>query len=232
MSALALAGSYYSVNPLLLLFHSVMRLFLIRHGETQWNRDGRIQGQVDVPLADSGREQARLLAKRLARVRFDAVYASDLTRTWETVQQLLAVRGDSLTATPEPGLREIAFGDYEGLGWEEVRRRDPHVEYRIVGEDPDLDLAPPNGESVRQLFTRQQAVARMLLERHIGQQVLVVGHGGAHRALAAALLDDRAEGYWLHRSLRPTSVSLLEYHQGRCAVRLWNDVAHIGDDIP
>ncbi len=90
----------------------MLRLLLIRHGETHWNAAARFQGQRDVPLNPRGRQQVAAVARALSRVPLDALYASDLRRTWETAQALSGVAG--LATRPEPRLREMSFGAWEG----------------------------------------------------------------------------------------------------------------------
>ena len=151
-------------------------LILIRHGETDWNLQGRFQGQIDVPLNATGQRQAALTAERLARegLRFDAFYCSDLLRTRQTAAPAAARL--ALAAAPDAGLREQHFGVLEGLSFDEVRARHPELLAAWLRHDPDYAL--PEGESVRAFHARVVDALRTLAERHAGARLAVVTHGG------------------------------------------------------
>ena len=150
---------------------------LVRHGQTDWNLEGRIQGSTDIPLNDTGRAQARDAAARLAGARFDHIYASPLGRARETA--VIIARELSLPAPlVTVGLREHEFGDAEGLLWDEYRER--------FGARPD-DV--PGAESMQQLtdrvlasLTRIDVAARRRSAPRL-ESVLVCTHGGVIRAL-------------------------------------------------
>lgn len=144
-------------------------LLLVRHGETDWNADGRLQGQTDRPLSDYGRRQARELAEQLADEELDAIYASDLARARETAEIVGERLG--LPVALEPDLREKDWGTWEGLTSVE---RD-HVEFV--------------GESTEAHQERILRALRRISERHPGDaRVLVVTHGGSMRRVQTAAL--------------------------------------------
>jgi len=149
-------------------------LILIRHGETDWNREHRFQGQIDVPLNASGLAQAERLAERLAAETLDALVCSDLLRARQTAapaaQRLL------LEPDPQPGLREQGFGVLEGLALPEILERYPAEWTAWRRHDPDYAL--PGGEAVREFHARVLAALRELAARHAGRTLAVVTHGG------------------------------------------------------
>ncbi|MDA0798626.1 MAG: histidine phosphatase family protein [Chloroflexi bacterium] len=202
------------------------RWFLVRHGETQWNAEERIQGQTDVPLHETGRREAALTGKRLSDVRFAAVYASDLGRTQETAAIIL---GAQSAQAPEvqthAELREVGYGVFEGMTWSEIREKDGRMRDRQFVHD--LDFAPPEGESFREVLARTAGFATMLSERHATDDVLVVAHGGSLRALAVGILGMPDEAFWQFRGLRPASISIVLQDGGVPALTAWNDVGHI-----
>jgi 2,3-bisphosphoglycerate-dependent phosphoglycerate mutase len=149
-------------------------VILIRHGETDWNVQGRFQGQIDVPLNALGLAQAERMAERLAREAIDAFYCSDLLRTRQTAEPA-ALKLD-LPAAPDAGLREQHFGILEGLSFDEVQARHPEQLAAWLRHDPDYAL--PEGESVRSFHARVLGVLRSLAERHAGSTLAVVTHGG------------------------------------------------------
>jgi probable phosphoglycerate mutase len=157
----------------------VTELLLVRHGETDWNRERRFQGHADPPLNDAGREQAHELAETLAGQGIDAIYTSDLQRARETAEILAARFGSEVVALRE--LREIDVGDWQGLTWPEIEERHPDGAARWHRDGHGWD----GGETYDQLRERIVAALRGIAERHPGRRVLVVGHGGTVRATRA-----------------------------------------------
>ena len=149
-------------------------LILIRHGETDWNVQGRFQGQIDVPLNAVGRRQAELMAERLAQERVDVFYSSDLLRTRQTAAPAAAKL--ALEAAMDAALREQHFGILEGMSFDEVQARHPDELAAWMRHDPDYAL--PEGESVRVFHARVVGAVRTLAARHPGQRLAVVTHGG------------------------------------------------------
>ena len=158
-------------------------LLLVRHGETDWNRDGRWQGLSDTHLNDRGREQARELAAQLNGV--DVVYSSDLARARETAE-IIAERLD-LDVLFDERLRERGFGEWEGLNSGEIEERFAEAHRRWTAGD---GAGAENAEPFDEFAARIHAFLDEVLERHHGESVLVVSHGGSIRvihALAAGL---------------------------------------------
>ena len=149
-------------------------VILIRHGETDWNVQGRFQGHIDVPLNALGRRQAERMAERLAQERVDVFYCSDLLRTRQTAAP--AARKLAIAAAPDAGLREQHFGVLEGLSFDEVQALHPQLLAEWLRHDPDYTL--PEGESVRAFHTRVLAAVQAIAERHAGQTLAIVTHGG------------------------------------------------------
>jgi broad specificity phosphatase PhoE len=150
-------------------------ILLVRHGETDWNREGRFQGWADPPLNHAGRAQARELAERLEATPFAAVYTSDLRRARETAA--LVAERHGVAVVTEPGLREIDVGSWSGLTRAEIQER-------YGGERPD-------GETRAQHAARVVAAVSRIVQRHPGRRVLVVTHGGSiARLLAAAGVEE------------------------------------------
>ena len=151
---------------------STTRLWLVRHGQTDWNLAGRYQGQADIPLNETGRQQAQTLAASLAGVAFDAVYSSDLSRAHQTALALTRPLGTLIRL--EPRLREIHQGEWEGMLLSEIRAA------RSDGGTPHHDSThwrAPGGESVIEVAARVAKAADEISRRFPGGQVLVVGHG-------------------------------------------------------
>jgi len=198
--------------------------YLARHGETDWNRERRIQGQSDTSLNRRGREQAVLLGERLAETSFSAIYASDLSRTMETARLLANASGAVIAPVRE--LREGDYGEWEGLTFAEVEARDPEgFAERMMRQSEDF--APPGGEDLHQLTARVRQFhdrARPLHES--GENVLVVGHGGSLLALVVCLLGMPVE-YGLRFRLNPTGLSIVRTFSATAVLELWNDTSHL-----
>lgn len=198
------------------------RLVAIRHGETAWNAQSRLQGQLDIPLNALGRAQAARLGPALQHEGLAAVYASDLSRAWQTAQALAAPLG--LTVQADAGLRERCFGTLQGLTYDEIDRQWPELARRWRRRDPDF--APDGGESLVRFQDRCLSAARRLAAAHVGQAVALVCHGGVldclYRVATGIALD--APRSW---TLRNAGINrLLVTPQGFTLVG-WNDAAHL-----
>jgi probable phosphoglycerate mutase len=203
-------------------------LLLIRHGETAWNAEGRIQGQLDVPLSSRGVWQAARLAARLAGERIDAVIASDLARAALTAQPLAAAI--DLPLRFDVRLRERDFGCFQGHTLEEIAARWPLQFHRWRERDPAWAI--PEGESGAQFIARVREALRDIAAAHPGRTVVVVAHGGtldiAYRHARGLGWDAPREHVMLnaginrlHAELAPPD-SLL-----RLAIDTWGDVTHL-----
>jgi alpha-ribazole phosphatase len=168
------------------------RLILIRHGQTDWNVEGRYQGQVDIPLNECGREQAAQIVRALSGVNLAAVYASDLGRAVETAQALAQAAG--LQVRVDPRLREINQGRWEGRLFDEIRAEYPE-ELRRRRENP-LAFKPPDGEVVGQVRERVLAAVADIVRRYPTQSVAIVSHGLALALVRAHYGDHSAGEIW------------------------------------
>lgn len=149
-------------------------LCLVRHGETAWNAEGRVQGQTDVPLNERGQAQARAVGAALAAEAFAAIYSSDLQRVTQTAAP--AARALGLEVAREPALRERHFGMFETLTYAEVKAKHPEEYARFAAKELDYDFR--GGESLRAFNARVLECIRALAGRHAGERVLVFTHGG------------------------------------------------------
>ena len=198
------------------------QLFIVRHGETTWNQEGRIQGHTDIALSDKGVEQARRLARRLESVSFDSAYCSDLARAALTAQTILDGRDTPLH--PTAGLREYHKGAFEGLTDADLRARHPAEYPSYVSKD--LDYAPDGGESTREVSARMTAAIGDIKERHLNDTVLVVGHGGSLRAAMMALLGMPLDGNWRF-AFGNCTLTIVDTYHDNAVLRLFNDGSHL-----
>lgn len=200
----------------------ITRIVAIRHGETAWNVDTRIQGQLDVPLNDTGRWQARRVGRAIADEGVSALYSSDLQRARHTAEAVAAQSG--LDLVPEPGLRERGFGIFEGHTWAEIERRWPQESERWRRRDPAF--GPEGGETLQDFYARCVACATRLAQAHPGEAIALVAHGGVLDCLyrAAARVDLRAPRTW---QLGNASINRLLYSPQGFALVGWADTGHL-----
>jgi len=198
--------------------------YVIRHGETDWNLDGRWQGHADVPLNEVGQAQARRLAERLSASgpRFAAIYSSDLKRAWETACTLGAAIG--LEPQPLAALREIDVGRWSGLNAAQVRSLDGDTSARIQSGE---DLARGGGERFVDLYERVVAATEQLAARHAGATLALVTHGGAVRALLLHAARDKngVNPYRIH--IGNTAITVLSRDMTGWSFDVVNDMAHL-----
>lgn len=152
----------------------MLEMLLIRHGETDWNRELRFQGQVDVPLNATGHDQALRLGMRLASEAAHRLYSSDLVRTVQTASP--AAERLALPGMADRALREQAFGVIDGMSVPDIQRDHPDIWARWLDFDPDY--APPGGETQREFHDRVMGAMARLAHAHGGQRLVIVTHGG------------------------------------------------------
>jgi probable phosphoglycerate mutase len=197
--------------------------YLVRHGETEWNRNGRWQGHADVPLSAFGCQQAQVLAQRLASERFsvDHLYASDLSRAFETAQ--IVARQLHMPVQLLPELREIHLGSWSGLTRDQIMQRFP-------GALVTFHYAP-DGET-RDLFRERvsDAVMRLAL-RHRGERLMVVTHGGVIRTLLLHLYAIQGQPDAYVPPITNTSITEIHVEHGNWQIRRISDGAHLGGEV-
>jgi len=206
------------------------RICLVRHGETEWNAEGRVQGQTDIPLSAVGRAQARAAAESLARHGFSAIYSSDLLRVRQTAAPAAERLG--LPVVLDAQLRERHYGIFECLLYTEVRERFPQHYARFHDKDPEFDF--DTGESLRAFCDRSLAAVGRIATSHRGEQVLVFTHGGV---LDMVYRHIHALGLSAPREFGVPNAGL---NWVECADDCWNmhawaDVAHLKgarDELP
>ena len=198
----------------------VREIWWIRHGETEWNASGRIQGSSDVPLSDAGRAQARALGERLRDVRFDAVHASDLERAHETATLALP----DVEPVADRRLRELAYGLLEGASWSRLTPEQAEAA-RVWREDPARLRLPPgdaDAESYNDLTERVQEFVRSL---PASGRFAAFAHGGTIRSALYATLGDPA-GAW-RVAIDNTSVTRVRTDARGVTIVTLNDHAHL-----
>ncbi|HEX6827953.1 MAG TPA: histidine phosphatase family protein [Burkholderiales bacterium] len=200
-------------------------LILVRHGETAWNREGRMQGHTDIPLSEAGLVQAEDLAARLASEPFDALYSSDLLRAWQTAERV--ARRTAHRIVVDPRLRERNLGVLQSFTRQESARLHPEVHDHY--QRGEADFVIPGGESARQFFARVTGALTAIAEGLAGRRAVIVSHGGVLDALYRVAAGEGPEGP-RQTTLLNASINTFCYRNGRWSLRLWGDVAHLGRD--
>jgi len=198
------------------------RLILIRHGESTWNRERRIQGQLDPPLSELGHEQARRAAARLSRRQAEALYTSDLLRARQTAEPIASALGVEATAMAE--LREIFLGDWEGLHTGELAQRFPEA-WDSWTREPSWDVVP-RGEGAAAFETRVLSALDQLFEQHPHGDAIVVTHGGVIQIALHRVVGRPSHGLFPFR-ISNGSVSIVERRNGRMVIATVNDISHL-----
>jgi broad specificity phosphatase PhoE len=202
------------------------RLILVRHGETDWNLEGRYQGQADTPLNERGREQAKLLAERLRGERIEAIYASDLPRAYETAKIIAEALGQEVKTLES--LREVDTGVWTGLTLQEVETRYP--EHLKEWRANPLGVKRLEGESYLALFERTKTTIREIVKAHPDQTVLIVGHGGNIKCIVLDALGvgaDRGIGMAARFAADNASLHILRYDGDEVLIETLNDACHL-----
>jgi broad specificity phosphatase PhoE len=189
------------------------RVCLVRHGATDWNEEGRVQGRADVPLNARGVAEAQALGERLRTMAFDAAYTSTLRRARQTAEIILV--GSGVVPVGVGALAELSYGAWQGTTHEEWRERDPEIAARW--EQAPWTVAFPDGESLEQLHRRAVPVWEDIVQAHHGETVLVSAHGHLNRVLLLHLLDLPRERFWTVAQPNASCV-LVEYDGGRVQV--------------
>lgn len=198
------------------------RILAIRHGETAWNRETRIQGHLDIPLNEVGQAQARRVAAALQGEPIDVIYSSDLCRARQTAEAIATSTGAPLRI--ERDLRERAFGVFEGLTWNEIAERWPDHSERWRRRD--LDFAAEGGENLVRFSARCVPAVERLAQAHPGQTLVIVTHGGVLDCLyrAGTRLPLEAARSWV---LGNATINRLLYSPEGLSLVGWNDDFHL-----
>jgi len=200
----------------------ITRLCLVRHGETAWNAEHRVQGQLDVPLSAVGEAQALAAARVLAREAFDAVYSSDLERARKTAEPAASALGREVLL--ERDLRERHYGIFERLTYAEVKTRYPEDYARFEARDPEFAFR--SGESLKDFYARSIAVVSKIAGENRSRSILVFTHGGV-----LDMLYRHVKGLGMRAprdfGIPNAGLNRLELRDEGWVIRAWADIAHL-----
>lgn len=205
------------------------RICLVRHGETAWNTERRLQGHIDIPLNDNGLAQAEATARSLARAgeRFAALYCSDLQRARQTAAAVARAQG--LDPAHDARLRERHYGVFQGLTYDEAARHHPEHYRQFTAREPAFSFAG-EGESLTDFAARVHAALGDIAKRHAGEAVAVVTHGGVldivHRLATGEPLETPRSF-----AIPNAALNWIEHTAGAWRLLAWADERHLRDAL-
>lgn len=204
-----------------------MRLFIVRHGETLWNKEGRFQGQIDTDLSEKGLEQADLIAEKLASHKFDAVVSSPLARARVTGERIAAACGCKTFEIAE-GLTEINHGEWEGLMASEVEERWPELLAEWHASPENVTMPGEGGESLDDVQKRSVAAAEHIAARFKGD-VCVTAHDAVIKVLLCKIVGAPLSSFW-NFQIANCSLTIAELRDGKQPrISLLGDANHLGE---
>jgi broad specificity phosphatase PhoE len=198
-----------------------MLLFLVRHAQSKWNRQKKIQGQKDPHLSPYGREEAKRLAKRFKGLKFAAVYTSTLARAYETAEVIL---GKRRKITCDEGLKEMGLGKWEGKTVAEVKKAYGEAFTRWASRPSRVQV--PGGEDFKDFVARVRQTLRAIEKRHPTGNVLVVCHGGVVSTYATILLNLPPDDIWC-LSVKNASLTIVDVQPSGYRLVTFNDTSHL-----
>ncbi|HEY8361392.1 MAG TPA: histidine phosphatase family protein [Tissierellaceae bacterium] len=198
------------------------KIYLIRHGQSEWNLLYKIQGQKDAPLTDLGKEQARKLGERLVGEKIDIIYSSDLSRALETARIISSIVNKPVVATNE--FREINFGPWEGLTLKEIRNKFKE-EYSIWMSSPEK-FRLEGAETLEALKRRVMSYVNKIIKENKDKNIAIVSHNATLKVIILSLLNIGLS-YYKNFSLNNVSLSIIECRDYNNVLTLFNDTSHL-----
>ncbi|MEK7989996.1 MAG: histidine phosphatase family protein [Thiotrichaceae bacterium] len=198
------------------------QVFVVRHGETAWNKEGRLQGHLDSQLTPKGIAQSKALGENLKHHDFDAIYASDLTRTRVTAENVASEKHCSITLDPQ--LRERHLGIFQGHTRKELAEKFPEQAKQYLNYKPDYVI--PEGESLVKFCQRCMSCFNRLVAQHKQGKILIVTHGGVLTCLFKNVVGVPL-GTPRNFVLLNTSLNVFSHHKGHWTLESWGDLSHL-----
>lgn len=202
-----------------------MELILVRHGQTEWNREQIFRGSKDIELDKIGRKQAEALGERLSKRKIDAIYSSSLKRAMSTAEAIARLQG--LAVMVGPGLVDMSFGKWEGMSHREVMEQYPK-QYKLWKENP-WKAKIPGASSIKDIQVQSfKAITSMAEEHPIDSTIVVVTHRVILKVMLMKMLTMGPEGFWSIK-LSPCGLTTVEWDGKRFALTCLNDIGHLED---
>ncbi|MDI7259588.1 MAG: histidine phosphatase family protein [Thermodesulfobacteriota bacterium] len=197
-------------------------IYLVRHGQTAWNREEIFRGRTDVPLDETGLEQAELAGEYFKGMAIRGIYTSPLSRAWQTAEKI--ARFHHLSVQPSDGIIDMSFGDWEGHAHLEIQRIDPET-YRQWREEPHLAKLP-GGETLDDVRKRAMFALEEVIELNPGKTLVLVSHRVVNKVLICGILGIDNSHFW-QIAQDTTAINLIQYKRGRYVLSFMNETCHL-----
>lgn len=197
-------------------------IYLVRHGQTAWNREEIFRGRTDIPLDETGLKQAEMAGEYFKEMKIEAIYSSPLSRAFRTAEKIAQFH--HLEVQPLEGLTDMSFGTWEGQAHEEIKRKDPET-YRQWRERPHLARLP-GGETLDDVRRRAMAALEEVIERHPEETLLLVSHRVVNKVLICGILGIDNSHFW-QIAQDTTAINLIRYENRHYVLALMNETCHL-----
>ena len=197
-------------------------VFLVRHGQTAWNKEEVFRGRTDVPLNDEGLREAELAGGYFKGLEIDAIYSSPLSRAWQTARKIAP--DHSLDVQALDGLIDMSFGEWEGRSLKEIQEKDER-RYRQWREEPHL-FKPADGETLEEVRVRAMAALEEVIHRHSEKTLVLVSHRVINKVLICGILGLDNSHFWQIRQ-DTTAINLIQHRNGKYILSLMNETCHL-----
>jgi broad specificity phosphatase PhoE len=197
-------------------------IYLVRHGQTAWNKEEIFRGRTDIPLDETGLRQAELAGKFFKEMKIEGIYSSPLSRAFQTAEKI--AKFHPLKVQPLNGLVDMSFGSWEGRPLQEVREMDGE-RYRQWREEPHL-FRLPGGEGLDAVRIRGMAALEEVIKRHPEGNIVLVSHRVVNKVLICGILGIECSHFW-QIAQDTTAINLIQYKKGRYILSLMNETCHL-----
>lgn len=197
-------------------------VYLVRHGQTAWNKEEIFRGRTDIPLDETGLRQAELAAEYFKGMEIHGIYSSRLSRAWETAQKIAQFH--KLKVEPLPGMIDMSFGNWEGHAHQEIQKIDRET-YRRWREEPHL-VRFPGGESLDDVRVRAMAALEEVIRNYSGKTLILVSHRVVNKVLICGILGLDTSHFW-QITQDTTAINLIKYREGKYILSLMNETCHL-----
>ncbi|MGB9629120.1 MAG: histidine phosphatase family protein [Thermodesulfobacteriota bacterium] len=197
-------------------------IYLVRHGQTAWNKEEIFRGRTDIPLDETGLRQADLAGEYFRELKIDTIYSSPLSRAWQTAERI--AKFHHLKVQALEGIMDMSFGQWEGHSHQEIREKDRET-YRQWREEPHK-VRLPGGETLDQVRARVMAALEEAIRLNSKKTIVLVSHRVVNKVLICGILGLDNSHFW-QIVQDPTSINLIQYKDGKYILCLMNETCHL-----
>jgi broad specificity phosphatase PhoE len=197
-------------------------IYLVRHGQTAWNKEEIFRGRTDVPLDETGLKQAELATEYFKEMEIHGIYSSPLARAWQTAEKI--AQSHSLKVQPLDGIIDLSFGNWEGHPHQEIKKIDSERYKQWVEEPHRVRL--PGGESLDEVRIRSMAALEEVIQKHPGKTLVLVSHRVINKVLICGILGIDNSHFW-QIGQDTTAINLFQYKNGKYVLSILNETCHL-----